>query len=95
MKKSTDAYNHTEIPNALRIIVGLKKDEGGNINGEVIMENNSVKLTDNRKEYKSVYQLKPNIVMINEIPDLNFLVIENEGRRHDLTKDDPSLIWLF
>lgn len=59
------------------------------------MENDSVKLTDNRKEYKSVYQLKPNIVMINEIPDLNFLVIENEGRRDDLTKEESSLIWLF
>lgn len=59
------------------------------------MKNTSVKLTDNRKEYKSVYQLKPNIVMINEIPDLNFLVIENEGRRDDLTKEESSLIWLF
>jgi len=59
------------------------------------MGNNSVKLTDNRKEYKSVYQLKPNIVMINEIPDLNFLEIENEGRRDDLVRDEPSLIWLF
>ncbi|MFK7694999.1 GyrI-like domain-containing protein [Paenibacillus sp. HJGM_3] len=55
----------------------------------------AVKLTDNRKVLKSVYQLKPNIIVIHEIPDLNFLVIENEGRREDLVKEEPSLIWMF
>jgi hypothetical protein len=55
----------------------------------------AVKLTDNRKVLKTVYQLKPNIVVIQEIPDLNFLVIENEGRREDLVKEESSLIWMF
>jgi len=55
----------------------------------------AVKLTDNRKVHKTVYQVKPNIIMIQEMPDLNFLVIENEGRREDLVKEEPSLIWLF
>jgi hypothetical protein len=56
---------------------------------------NSIKLTDNRKVHKTVYQLKPNIVIIQEIPDLNFLVIEKEGRREDLVKEENSPIWVF
>ncbi|CAG7659008.1 hypothetical protein ACFQI7_36580 [Paenibacillus allorhizosphaerae] len=47
-----------------------------------------VKSTDNRKVFKSVYRLKPGIIDILEIPDLNFLVLEGKRRREDLPKED-------
>ncbi len=55
----------------------------------------AVKLTDNRKVFKSVYQLKPGAIQILEVPDLNFLVLHGQARREVLVGEDHTLIWLF
>jgi hypothetical protein len=39
----------------------------------------AINLTDNRKVFKTVYQLKTNTIGIVEIPDLTFLALEGVG----------------
>lgn len=54
----------------------------------------AVKLTDNRKVLKTVYQVKPDTIEILEIPDLNFLVLDGELRREELSLEDHPLTWV-
>lgn len=54
----------------------------------------AVKLTDNRKVFKEVYQVKPGAIEIFAIPDLNFLVLHGQARREALTVEDHPLIWV-
>jgi hypothetical protein len=52
----------------------------------------AVKLTDNRKVFKSVYQLKADTIEILEIPDLQFLMLEGEGK---LNIPGEGNFWVF